>query len=522
MLCIGIEFLTGYYVATHPSARKAPEWPPHPARVFMAMAAAYFETGENSAEAQALEFVEAIESLPSIFASPAQPRTPVTHFVPVNDNLDPNGAQFPLLRSPQPREFPRVRPDDPVVYYRWSDAAAGPEITSALRSLCSKVTRIGHSSSLVRVWLAGEIPDAAARSHWAPDETRAEERLRTATPGSLAELRRLFRAEDREEFGRLKKAIAVAKGMEKKAAKEAIGLRFGNGEPHPVRPEFQATAGYRIVNSGTTEPARGVWSDNLIAFGLRPLESAHRKLDILDAPALVNSLRRAMLKAAERFGPIPEYISGHKPDAVNSPSEQPHCVIMPVPFVGREHADGHILGVAVAMPRNATAADRRLVVRTLEVISKAGLNLGRLGKWQLMPEVEGPSLHNLRPSVWTGGSHGALVWCSVTPISFDKHPKCREADGYLYEVREMLANACLRVGLPMPQRIDISHVSFVKHGVPTAREFARLTRKDGAPRSQVHVRILFPRPVAGPVVLGAGRYRGYGLLRPLPVGENNG
>ena len=31
---------------------------------------------------------------------------------------------------------------------------------------------------------------------------------------------------------------------------------------------------------------------------------------------------------------------------------------------------------------------------------------------------------------------------------------------------------------------------------------------------QVHVNLLFDRPVRGPVVLGGGRFRGYGMCRP--------
>ena len=42
MLALGIRCLTGYAVATDVSNREQAEWPPHPARVFMALAAAYF------------------------------------------------------------------------------------------------------------------------------------------------------------------------------------------------------------------------------------------------------------------------------------------------------------------------------------------------------------------------------------------------------------------------------------------------------------------------------------------------
>jgi CRISPR-associated protein Csb2 len=49
-LTIAWEYLTGYAVATNPATRDRAEWPPHPARVFMALAAAWFETEPPGAE----------------------------------------------------------------------------------------------------------------------------------------------------------------------------------------------------------------------------------------------------------------------------------------------------------------------------------------------------------------------------------------------------------------------------------------------------------------------------------------
>ena len=43
-----------------------------------------------------------------------------------------------------------------------------------------------------------------------------------------------------------------------------------------------------------------------------------------------------------------------------------------------------------------------------------------------------------------------------------------------------------------------------------------LPGKEGtAPRQQVHVLIQFPCEVQGPLLLGAGRFRGYGFCKPL-------
>jgi CRISPR-associated protein Csb2 len=41
-------------------------------------------------------------------------------------------------------------------------------------------------------------------------------------------------------------------------------------------------------------------------------------------------------------------------------------------------------------------------------------------------------------------------------------------------------------------------------------------RKD---KFQVHVAVEFATPVEGPVLLGAGRFRGYGLMRPWKNGD---
>ena len=58
MLAMSIRYLMGWAMATDPADRTRPEWPPHPDRVFMAMAAAYFEGGNAGDEREALEWLE--------------------------------------------------------------------------------------------------------------------------------------------------------------------------------------------------------------------------------------------------------------------------------------------------------------------------------------------------------------------------------------------------------------------------------------------------------------------------------
>ena len=54
MFAFGIRYLNGWAMAAADGARKVQaEWPPHPDRVFMALAAAWFETGEDPEEGEA-------------------------------------------------------------------------------------------------------------------------------------------------------------------------------------------------------------------------------------------------------------------------------------------------------------------------------------------------------------------------------------------------------------------------------------------------------------------------------------
>src|SRR5262245_47130436 len=96
MFGFGIRYLNGFVAASEPDSRERPEWPPHPARVFLALAAAHFLTGEERAERQALEWIENLPTAPSIVAGEAissgwrdHTGAVVTQYVPVNDTAGP-------------------------------------------------------------------------------------------------------------------------------------------------------------------------------------------------------------------------------------------------------------------------------------------------------------------------------------------------------------------------------------------------------------------------------------------------
>ncbi|HEY8456114.1 MAG TPA: type I-U CRISPR-associated protein Csb2, partial [Actinopolymorphaceae bacterium] len=485
-------------------------------------------------EKHALEWLETLPP-PLIYASDAVSRTAFAHYVPVNDtpsikdkNSKPGIVQsIPAIpRIKQPRTFPRVRPVDDTVWFIWPDVDPPEAIRDALDSLCCKVVRVGHSSSLVQAWVAQELNGVVPR--WIPDDETAEIRMRVPSRGTLAMLRDRYNAEAIETFFDLDARIRSSQGKDQKEAKAAFREVFGRewkrgiAPPERLRPVLGLWQGYRRVDTEADVPPREtVFDPAFTVLRLEPTAEAFGgRLDLTTTLRLTDVLRAALMNRATELGldPVPEVITGHQLDG--QPLHRPHAAFIPLGFVGREHADGHLLGLALVLPRDAHwprhAVERRQVLTALARIQT--LKLGRLGVWRLVPEVRESPAYNLTPEAWTGGHRGARVWGTVTPIVLDRHPKAESRREYYEEVAAVIRQSCERIGLPTPVSVTTGPVS--PHlGVPASHEFPRLERKDGSQRRHTHATIVFEEPVVGPVLLGAGRYRGYGLCRPVREGE---
>ena len=205
MFALSIRYLNGWSMAAADGARKErTEWPPHPDRVFMALAAAWFETNENTddyaREGDALRWLQTLPP-PAIAASEANDRTVVTSYVPVNDvatskkvkpKADLVGLReqglvlLPEHRLRQPRAFPVAIPRWPVARLIWHDTGLDAH-RGALERLTAKVSHVGHSASFVQAWVE---PDCVIRPVWEPTEGVAVHRMRVPSPGRLDRLAR--------------------------------------------------------------------------------------------------------------------------------------------------------------------------------------------------------------------------------------------------------------------------------------------------------------------------------------------
>ena len=478
MLVIAWQYLTGRSVATDFADRQAAEWPPHPDRVFQALVAAWGERGRAPDERVALEWLERQGPPQLAMPEPMDKPEPMKVFVPVNDLDAPTRGSYvekqlglmPAYRPRKERYFPSSYVgEESVCALVWVGAEAAPH-SAALGRLCAAVNRIGHSSSLVRCWLGGQHPPVSM----IPRENGRRKGLMLRVPGP----------------GRL----------------EALCLNHQNSlnQKKYLAPAWAAQQAYVRV-AGNAEPPRGHFAASVAVF----TQVAGQRYSLAQAPLLCETFRKTLIAQAKPE--VRALISGHADDG--QPLQRPHLAYLPLGFVGHDHADGHVLGLALAFPKDVSVDQEDGVY---EAIGKASdiqgnlkLVMGSVGDLTLSSDEQSVAPQALRSETWCAPSR---QWATVTPMALDRRQNRRRSNPALWDA-EQAAAACDWQGLPAPLDVRVGPVSRFK-GAPSVYDMV-LKRKDGTRCRMIHAVFEFPEAVSGPLVLGAGRYRGYGLCKPV-------
>jgi CRISPR-associated protein Csb2 len=353
---------------------------------------------------------------------------------------------------------------------------------TSLERVCARVTRLGHSSSLVRC----SVVERELVPTLVPIDD-GDVVLRVVGPGQL---RRLEQAFERHQ------------GVENRIL--------------PARPQRYGPAS---MLADPVPRAGSLFSDDWVVFervgGARPLAS--RTSDVARA------LRGALL---EQHGTqdLPPTLSGHSQEG---PTAQDHVAFLPLPFVGHEQADGALMGCALVLPRKLPASDREVLLRLVAKWEKARAD----GHGELtLAGGTLPSINVRRVDVSAKVSLDPKRWCrasirfvTATPIALDKNPgnlrsnQERTAHKAALEAQRSISDACLRVVGVRPASVEISLAPLLP-GAQHVRDFLPWPGRPGrTPRVRVHADIRFAEPVRGPLIVGAGRYFGLGLC--LPVNE---
>lgn len=469
-LVITIHLLTGSYEATDVGDRELAEWPPHPARVFSALRAG--ARGDN--DRAALGWLEQ-QPPPLVMATDQVRRWRRTAYVVTNARSDKGGSQFHPARTNGLRVRSRAVPADPMVTMIWPGPADDTHVR-ALDAMACRVPYLGRSTGIALVAAAVRADDEVADRQPADmvvlepcDLLDGEVSLRVPYPGFTAELDAQFNAD--------RPAWEVARYRS-----------YRRWRP----PSGDGGTADRIVPS--------VYRD-IVVFqfsGLRPQPQL--------APTMTEALRSTVLRAAK--GDAPAALHGHGVDG------RPHVAFLALPDVGHPHADGHLLGLAIAIP-DLPAPERVAVLRAVLDLRRADrrgaleLTVPRLGTVDLTYQPGLVRPWGASPQRWRRGSRR---WVSATPVVLDRYP--RNPDQVVVEVQRCLGT----VGLPEAVDVRVSREPLL----PGAARLRPLDLpKQVRGRLFQHVAVTFDRRVSGPVLVGAGRYLGVGLLAPVPEEDGN-
>ncbi len=538
MFAIAMELLTGRYTATRFNDRSEAEWPPHPARLFSAMVAAWADDDDPGPdEREALRWLEE-QGPPDICCGDVRRRRVVTHYVPVNDATalsrdlsrtylamaDAGDALRAAERSGDERAARRARTALAKAEAKAiADAAkagrpAGRESAAVAASVQAVLPEFrgkqGRTYPTVvpdepTVWFVWPEAEPSAGHRGALDRLLARVG-RVGHSSTLVSCRVVSSAPSptwvparagsffRDDIRRLRVPRTGLLGR--------LELAYASHRGREPRSLPAGMVGYRRPSAAPARRVSPLLSGDWYVLGV----ASQRPLSITQTLTVARAVRSALLAHGEQ--PPPPIISGHRPapdghEGPTPPLDQPHLAVVPLPNVsaGHRYGDGTVFGIALVLPAGCSEDDRAAVERALRSWSAAGFELllpGRPGGRPVRLTLEdlgidrafdqGPgwleaTLAPRRRTTTRGyWCRPARRWLTVTPIALDRFPgKLRSPDPAARDRAEdeamaSIVRACRYAGLIEPSDLTVRLDSPLV-GVPAAPSGPR---SDGAPRNR--------------------------------------
>ena len=505
-----------------------PEWPPSPFRLFQALVAGVARRGElvigpdtpdntNFTEiGNAIRWLQRL-SPPIIIAPKAKTGHTITRFVPNNDGDKKFDRQGRLAAKPTIPTLFLLDPDQkPEVHYIWdiSDRAEAP--VDRVRDAAQSLTTLGWGIDMAFAD-AGLADDAKLQSlagiRWYPKQGdwRNDGMLRTPTYDdetdecTLCDLRHCHHSFiNRIEHGMPLKTVDKPK---------VFGRVLYTSTERPIgRP----VAVFKLLDAN--EDAYRYPHATLVHIAGMVRHLAIERMKV-DPPNWIED-SADWIKCAVR---------GKRDES--SASEHRQFSYVPLPSIGHEHADAMIRNVMIVAPL--------AMQRELEYLSE------RLSGELLTPEEYGEvNICNSQPLIsgrielrkfnppagkFIASCYLATAntWHTVTPAILPGHD-----DHKPEKTKKLIQRALQQSGIETPCEFTWQSIPFVKNTL-SAHKYDRQGRHTGYYRpihlkdlTAVHLRIRFGRRVVngdpnsawisaevpGPVVVGAGRHRGFGLM----------
>ena len=465
------------------SGRSTPEFPPHPARLFTAIVAAYYNQQMNLDEGDDVKTSwEALQTMEC--ASPPfiyYPQTLFTHTYTeyrIDDavlNITPKGkpskAFMDIVKTPEPKYRSEAWtsrgffPGKTKVYYVYS----GQDTEKAIRTiepLLRRIFYIGRADSFahVRVLSDAEEMDREGTSEpyrvLYPDE-RGRHSLRTPYRGMLDDLE-----------------ISFNEGTSPRVVTNNYALKGDVLEP--------LSAGWDIVGMYGITPK------------IPPIMALHLGKKVSDI-----LLRMACdLKIEKR---VQTLIHGHS--ETGEPLRSRHLAVFPLVEVGHPNSSGNIAGFGIAVPTGCQDAQ---VIRELMFHMNPEILLDK----HPLRVIKNPSqLAKVYQASHWGGVH--KQWVSVLPIAipFTKVPSTVEKRHQLaYSATVMLRKHGLDV-----KSVRVQGHPFLSGPLPIEREWLKNWPLKNQPQKLWYVHITLHEKVRGPVLDGVNMHKGLSPFLPYSL-----
>ncbi len=464
MLVISVDLLHGTFRGdpdgTASTGRQTRgEWPPAPARVFAALVAADgTRQACNVTDGTELTWFEQLAP-PTIHADADrwEQRLELRYVVRHEGSASKSAHQEYVGRSGAVnRSGVRVAPRDPRVVYAWNVESPGRAILEALRLRAARVGYLGASDSPVRMRVTTRMPPHAGEKRGFVPDPRGETVINVTRQGHLAILDRMY--DEWRERG------------------AAVSRQQFPALVHGVR--YRSPAAAQHVDKGA------------VVAWLR-LGSAVSGRRISTVTSL---FKEAVLSRHQRIhGEPPPVLHGHGFNAKGYEIAR----YLALPDVGYRWSRGRIHGLALWMPSGCDPVVRRRAgdaAFAIRHLTGRGVDVSVAPRDDEEPRAADPAR-------WERESRR---WATAVPAL---HERRRAVD--LPEV----ARWCRHAGLPEPVAIRSARTPLVTGALDLAPVEVNRPGRPALPYS--HVELLFDRPVTGPVVIGSGRQRGFGLCVPV-------
>ena len=463
MLAISVELLHGTLRAdpdgTALTGRLTRgEWPPSPARLFAALVAADgTRRASRVTDGSELLWLEGLPP-PAIHAGSAswhqvlEPR-----FVVKGGGTSRSTHQEYVAREGAlHRPGVRVVPGNPLVVYRWDVEPPNDRTLASLRLRAARVGYLGASDSPVRVRVETVMPCGAPEETYVPDPEGGL-RIRVPRPGDVDVLDRMYDA-------------------------------WTERGPSVARSQFPALlhwAAYRPPG------ARDVTDRGEVVawLRLRPSVSGRR------ISALTALFKDAVLSRHQRsHGEPPAILHGHG----FARSGYDLARYLALPDTGFPRSRGRIHGLALWLPPDSDQDQRRKARDAARAIDAL---VGRGIETSVEPYGGDERPWAANPRRWRGPS---ATWVTAFPVIHERRgtPCLPEATRW-----------CRHAGLPDPIAFRSCRTPLVPGAVDLAPVEVNRPGRPALPYS--HAELRFAERVTGPVVVGAGRQRGFGLCVPF-------